>query len=118
MRRYVLTLIMIFSTPMILEATQVGNASWYGRNHEGKIMANGAKFNMDELTAAHKSLPFGTKVLVTNLDNSKTVIVTITDRGPFVKGRIIDLSRAAAKRLDITGVEKVTIEIRREPKNS
>ncbi len=81
-------------------------------------MANGAKFNMDELTAAHKSLPFGTKVLVTNLDNSKTVIVTITDRGPFVKGRIIDLSRAAAKRLDITGVEKVTIEIRREPKNS
>ena len=81
-------------------------------------MANGAKFNMNELTAAHKSLPFGTKVLVTNLDNSKTVIVTITDRGPFVKGRIIDLSRAAAKRLDIVGVERVTLEIRREPKNS
>jgi len=110
---------MIFCLPLSLQAkTLTGIASWYGKQHHGRKMANGKKFNMDELTAAHKSLPFGTKVLVTNLDNSKAVTVTITDRGPFVKGRIIDLSRAAAKRLDITGVEKVTIEIRREPKNS
>ena len=111
---------MIFCLPLTLQAKTMttGMASWYGKQHHGRKTASGVKFNMNELTAAHKSLPFGTKVLVTNLNNQKKVIVTITDRGPFVKGRIIDLSRAAARRLDIVGVEKVKLEIRREPDNT
>lgn len=75
---------------------QCGTASWYALHSR---TASGAMMNPDKLTAAHRSLPFGTKLKVTNKDNGRSVTVTINDRGPFIKGRVIDLSRAAAERL-------------------
>ncbi|WP_231887710.1 septal ring lytic transglycosylase RlpA family protein [Thermodesulfatator autotrophicus] len=78
---------------------EVGIASWYGPGFHGKKTASGERYNMYAYTAAHKVLPMGTKVLVTNLENGRQVIVRINDRGPFVKGRIIDLSYAAARAL-------------------
>jgi len=85
------------------ENIQTGVASWYGPNFHGKTTSNKEIYDMHDLTAAHKSLPFGTYVVVTNLNNGKTVTVRINDRGPFVKGRIIDLSYAAAKAVDMVG---------------
>lgn len=87
-----------------------GRASWYGAKHHGRKTASGEIFNKDSLTAAHRTLPFGTKVQVKNVKNGKTVIVKINDRGPFRRGLIIDLSHAAASaigmiRSGITGVE-------------
>ncbi len=78
-----------------------GNASWYGVAFHGRLAADGSRYNMYELTAAHRTLEFGTRLLVTNLRNGRTVKVTITARGPFVEGRIIDLSFAAALALGI-----------------
>lgn len=78
---------------------QTGEASWYGERHHGLLTASGETYDMNELTAAHPSLPLGSKVLVTNLKNGKSVQVRINDRGPHVNGRIIDLSYAAAKQL-------------------
>lgn len=78
-----------------------GNASWYGRRFHGRKTSNGEKYNKRDLTAAHKYLPFNTRVLVTNLKNNKSVIVRINDRGPFVDNRIIDLSEGAAKKIDL-----------------
>lgn len=93
--------------------TEKGKASYYGKRFEGRTMANGEPFRRHRLTAAHKTLPFGTKVKVTNLNTRKTVKVKITDRGPFVKGRIIDLSEGAARRLDIldAGVAPVKVKV-------
>lgn len=100
-----------------------GIASWYGytsvkvKNKHGKIVrkraitANGEIFNPNAMTAAHKTLPFGTKVKVTNLTNKKSVNVVISDRGPFVKGRIIDLSKGAAKVIKMDGTAKVTLHV-------
>ena len=90
---------------------QTGQASYYADKFDGRKTANGEIFDQDKLTAAHKTLPFGTIVKVTNLTNNKTVIVRINDRGPFVAGRIIDLSKAAAKKIDLisAGVVKVTV---------
>lgn len=82
---------------------QTGEASWYGRQHHGKPTASGETYDMHKLTAAHPSLPLGTRVLVTNLDNGRTVEVRINDRGPFVSGRVLDLSYAAARRLGAIG---------------
>ncbi|MCS6954662.1 MAG: septal ring lytic transglycosylase RlpA family protein, partial [Bryobacteraceae bacterium] len=76
--------------------TETGIASWYGRPYHGRRAASGEIYDMEQLTAAHRTLPFGTWVLVRNLDNQRTVTVRIHDRGPFVEGRIVDLSRAAA----------------------
>ena len=92
---------------------QTGIASWYGPNFHGKSTSSKEIYDMHDLTAAHKSLPFGTYVVVTNLDNGKSVTVRINDRGPFVKGRIIDLSYAAAKAIDMigTGTAPVRLEI-------
>ncbi len=92
---------------------QYGYASYYGKAYHNKRTASGEIFDMNKLTAAHRSLPFFTKVKVTNLENGKSVIVYINDRGPFVKNRIIDLSYAAAKKLDMLaeGVVKVKIEV-------
>ena len=89
-------------------------ASWYDCNQPGecskkRITANGEKFNPNALTAAHRTLPFGTKVRVTY--KGKSVIVRINDRGPFIKGRQIDLSRAAARKIGCHGVCKVTIQV-------
>lgn len=77
-----------------------GSASFYGGKLHGSIRADGGRFNQWDLTAAHKTLPFGTKLKVTNLDNGNSVIVTINDRGPYKRGRVIDLSRQAFRQLD------------------
>ncbi len=89
-----------------------GYASYYAKRFEGRKTANGEKYDPSKMTAAHRTLPFGTKVKVTNLQNGKTVEVMINDRGPYRKGRIIDLSAAAANRLEMTekGVTQVIIE--------
>ncbi|MDO5652745.1 MAG: septal ring lytic transglycosylase RlpA family protein [Brachymonas sp.] len=88
---------------------QQGTASWYGPGFHNRLTANGERYNMDALTAAHRTLPFGTMVLVKNAANGKTVTVRINDRGPFIKGRIIDLSRAAARQLGFSGVQRVVL---------
>jgi|AntRauTorckE6833_2_1112554.scaffolds.fasta_scaffold00040_7 rare lipoprotein A len=85
------------------EAIETGVSSWYGPNFHGKLTANGETYDMDGVTAAHRTLPFGTILLVENLDNGKTVQVRINDRGPYAKDRIIDLSRAAAKQIEMIG---------------
>jgi rare lipoprotein A len=92
---------------------QTGIASWYGPKFHGKTTSNQEIFDMHDLTAAHPTLPFNTLVMVTNLDNGKSVVVRINDRGPFIKNRIIDLSYAAAKLLDMTtsGVAPVRLEV-------
>ncbi|TNE70555.1 septal ring lytic transglycosylase RlpA family protein [bacterium] len=89
------------ATTSSTRAFQSGVASWYGPGFHGKQTANGEKYDQEELTAAHKTLPFNTLVRVMNLDNGKSVVVRINDRGPYAKGRIIDLSRGAAKKLDM-----------------
>ena len=90
-----------------------GLASYYSDKFEGKITANGERYHKDSLTAAHLSFPFGTMVKVTNVKNNKYVIVKINDRGPYIKGRIIDLSRKAMEILDgiNDGVIDVKIEV-------
>jgi rare lipoprotein A len=88
----------------------IGVASWYG-NESGNRTASGERFNPKALTAAHKHLPFGTRVKVTNLKNNKSVIVKINDRGPFVRGRIIDLSKYAAKAIGMGGTQMVSLEL-------
>jgi rare lipoprotein A len=94
------------------EATQVGNASWYGHPHHGRRTASGEPYDMNRLTAAHRTLPLGTRVLVTNLDNGRSVEVRINDRGPFVAGRVIDLSRAAARRLGALGTGVIPVRLK------
>ena len=88
---------------------QTGAASWYGPGFHGKKTANGERFNTHDLTAAHKTLPFGTKVRVTNEQTGQSVVVRINDRGPYAHGRVIDLSKAAAEAVGIAGVGKVTL---------
>ena len=90
---------------------QTGEASWYGPNFHGKQTSNKEIYNMYDLTAAHRTLPFGTQVMVTNLLNDKSVNVRINDRGPFVEGRIIDLSYAAAKMIDMIGPGVIPVRI-------
>ena len=82
---------------------EVGVASWYGQEFHGRPTSNREVFNMNDMTAAHRTLPFGTHVMVTNLENDRSVVVRINDRGPFVRGRIIDLSYAAARVLGLIG---------------
>ena len=98
-------------------STETGLASWYGARHHGKRTANGEIFNQEHLTAAHPTLPWGTKVKVINLDNGKSVDVRINDRGPFKQGRIIDVSRAAARALGMVrqGIATVRIEWLSDP---
>jgi peptidoglycan lytic transglycosylase len=91
-------------------AEQTGEASWYGEPHHGRPTASGEVYDMYKLTAAHRTLPLGTRVLVTNLNNGRAVEVRINDRGPSVDGRIIDLSYAAARELG--GVSGGTIPVR------
>ena len=96
-------------TPLV----QTGFASWYGSDFKGRKTASGEHYDPEEMTAAHRSLPFGTVVRVTNLRNGKSVTVRITNRGPFVRRRIIDVSRAAARQLNMmkSGVTRVRIEV-------
>jgi len=91
---------------------QVGMASWYGKQFHGKATASGEDFDMFELTAAHRQLPLGTYVKVTNLRNGKSIVVRVNDRGPYVGDRVIDLSYSAARMLSFrSGVEKVRLDI-------
>jgi rare lipoprotein A len=96
-------------------STETGMASFYANKHNGKKTASGERFQNSKLTAAHQTLPFGTMVKVTNLSNGKSVEVRINDRGPYAKGRIIDISRSAAKKIDMinAGVAKVKLEYRK-----
>ena len=91
---------------------KTGVASYYGARHHGKRTASGEPFNQHALTAAHPRLPFGTRVLVTNLSNKKSVVVRINDRGPYSRGRLIDLSRKAAEQLGMlrSGTAKVRVQ--------
>ncbi len=91
--------------------SQVGMASWYGAEFNGRRTASGEIYNMYNMTAAHRTLPFGTLVRVVNLNNGRSVVVKINDRGPFVKGRIIDLSYEAALRLGMIGTGTVPVRI-------
>ena len=90
-----------------------GVASWYGPGFHGRTTANGERYDMNDMTAAHKSLEFGTKVRVTNQNNGKSVVVRINDRGPYVGSRIIDLSKSAAQAIDMIGpgTASVTVEV-------
>ena len=92
---------------------QKGTASWYGNEYHGRATASGEIFNENAMTAAHRSLPFGTLVRVKNLQNDRTCVVRINDRGPFIRGRIIDLSKRAARELGMlaAGVVPVRLEI-------
>ncbi len=83
--------------------TETGYASWYGNPYHGRRAANGEIYDMYKLTAAHRTLPFGTQIKVTNLENSRSVLVRINDRGPFIKGRIVDLSLAGAREIRMVG---------------
>jgi rare lipoprotein A len=90
---------------------ETGLASWYGPKFHGKLTASGEVFNQEKFTAAHPTLPWGSRVKVTNLDNGKSVDVRINDRGPFKRGRIIDVSRAAARALGMVGRGITTVRI-------
>lgn len=92
---------------------QSGKASWYGGRFHGRKTASSETYNMNSLTAAHRSLPFGTRVRVTNTRTGSSVVVRINDRGPFIAGRIIDLSRAAASQIGLTssGVAAVKVDV-------
>jgi rare lipoprotein A len=106
-------LLLALSEPLAAFAPEEGLASWYGGKFQGRRTASGEIFDTNQFTAAHKTLPFGTMVAVTNLDNDKTTVVRINDRGPFIAGRIIDLSRAAAAAIGMTG--KGVAPVRIEP---
>lgn len=101
----------VFSGGNVLSGS--GKASYYGERFHGKLTASGTVFNMNEMTTAHRSLPFGTKVKITNLRNGKSVVVKVTDRGPFVKSREFDLSKAAFQEIASisTGVISIEYEI-------
>lgn len=88
-----------------------GIASWYGPNFHGKLTANGERYNMNDYTAAHKTLPFNTMVRVDNVENGKSVVVRINDRGPYIDNRIIDLSRKAAREIDMIGSGTVSVRL-------
>lgn len=94
-------------------STQVGSASYYSYEFNQRLTANGERFNPKKLTAAHRTLPFGTRIKVTNLSNMKSIICVINDRGPFVRGRILDVSFAAAKVIGMvkSGTAKVSVKI-------
>ncbi len=116
-RIYLFCILLILFLPCSSKSDQVfvksGLASWYGPGHHGKRTASGDQFDMKAYTAAHKTLEFGTKVKVLNIDNGRIVVVTINDRGPYVKGRIIDLSKSAASQLGCMrkGICRVKLEI-------
>lgn len=99
--------------PAMPAYTEEGLASWYGEPYHGRATASGATYDMHAMTAAHRTLPFGTWIAVTNLENSKRVEVLVNDRGPFVPGRILDLSRKAATKLGMLekGVARVRLQV-------
>jgi rare lipoprotein A len=113
MRPYTIRGKTYYPTVVSVGDTFEGTASWYGPNFHGKFTSNGERYNMYDFTAAHKTLPMNTILKVTNKRNNKSVIVRVNDRGPFVDNRIIDLSKAAAKKIDMigTGTAPVRLEV-------
>jgi rare lipoprotein A len=105
--------------PPRIGSTETGIASWYGRPYHGRQAANGEIYDMEKMTAAHRTMPFNTWVRVQNLSNHRTVDVRIQDRGPFIGGRIIDLSHAAAREIEMIGpgTAKVRLTVIQAPKN-
>ena len=103
--------------PASVSGVEVGVASWYGHPYHGRAAASGEVYDMEQFTAAHRTLPFGTLVRVVNLDNEKSVDVRINDRGPFVDDRVIDLSHAAARAIDLIGpgTARVRLEVLQAP---
>lgn len=121
MRNKVLLFILLLwgGLPLGALQTEQGIASWYGPGFHGRKTANGEIYNMHEMTAAHKTLPFGARVKVIDLETGRSVIVRINDRGPFVEGRVIDLSYAAARALGMEkkGTARVALKILQEDKD-
>lgn len=111
-KRLIYTIFLLIIASSWISAQERGEASWYGGKFQGRLTANGERFDTNMLTAAHKTLPFNTIVEVKNLENDRIVHVRINDRGPFVEGRIIDLSRAAAGKLNMVGAGVAKVEIR------
>lgn len=113
MKRIFFTIASVFILAVSLAQVQTGKASFYADKFEGIPTASGEKYRHNKFTGAHKTLPFGTKVRITSLANGKTVEVTINDRGPYVEGRIIDLSKAAAEQLGFlnSGLAEVKLEV-------
>src|SRR5882757_4499315 len=113
MKQLFFTACIIFSAGFATAQTQTGKASFYADKFEGRMTASGEKYKHARLTAAHKTLPFGTKVKVTNIANNQSVLVVINDRGPYAEGRIIDLSKTAAEKLGFVskGLADVAIEV-------
>ena len=111
----IITIICLLLAGCSKKMVETGQASFYADMFSGRKTASGATFRQNKLTAAHKTLPFGTKVKVINLTNGKKVKVRINDRGPFVQGRIIDLSKKAAKKLNMinSGVAEVKLRYRK-----
>ncbi|HFD10963.1 MAG TPA: septal ring lytic transglycosylase RlpA family protein [Crenotrichaceae bacterium] len=109
----VLLLVICMAIPTAVCASETGIAAYYSNVFHGRKTASGERYNKNALTAAHNTYPFGTQLRVTNLDNNKNVIVKVNDRGPHTAGRIIDLSREAARQLGFIkqGLTKVTIEV-------
>ncbi len=105
----------VMTTPSVPPAAgmeEVGMASWYGAPHHGRRTASGEVFDMNQLTAAHRTLPFGTRLLVTNRDTNQSVEVRVNDRGPFVEGRILDVSYAAGRLLGAVGPGLIPVSVR------
>ena len=113
MRPYVVRGVKYYPTVVSVGDTYDGISSWYGPNFHGKLTSNGERYNMYDMTAAHKTLPMNTIVKVTNKRNGLSTVVRINDRGPFVNNRIIDLSKAAARKIDMigTGTAPVRLEV-------
>lgn len=117
-KKILLSLLGIAVSFSIQAKVQYGMASFYHNKFNGRLTANGERFHNSKMSAAHKTLPFGTRVRVTNLSNGKSLIVRINDRGPYVKHRIIDLSRTAFKRIESEGkgLARVKVEVIHSPK--
>jgi len=102
----------ILDSSYVVYQLQEGKASWYGPGFYGRKTASGERFQKNKLTCAHRNLPFGTRLQVTNLENGKQIEVVVNDRGPFIYSRILDLSYAAAKELDIIHPGEAKVQVR------
>src|SRR6266568_3878919 len=99
------------AAPSISPSAMIGVASYYGKEYQGKKTASGEIYDMNKMTAAHRTLPFGVNVRVTDLSSDRSVVVRVNDRGPFARGRIIDLSLAAARKLGIIRAGRATVKL-------
>ncbi len=113
MKRVCFSIYFVFFTSILFAQYHTGKASFYADKFEGHLTASGEKYKHNKLTAAHKTLPFGTKLRVTNISNNQTVEVVVNDRGPYAEGRIIDLSKSAAEKLGFVnqGLADVQLEV-------